>query len=135
MSINITDDQTVAANLSANMRDRVNVNATHIDLFHKGKAFSFSKEDLPISIGRDASQCDIPVNSHIASRVHCSLVVQDDQIGVLDTSKNGTLIQIGRNEDIAVKDKFFPLIGQGHIQLGGVAQEESNQLLFKMRFE
>lgn len=135
MSTKTPEDQTIATYIDTSLRDQSNQNATHVELFYKGKAFSFSKKDLPIKIGRDTHQCNICVTSHVVSRVHCELTIQDEQIGILDSSKNGTVIQIGRNENITVKDKFFPLIGQGHMQLGSLNNEESQKILFKVRFE
>lgn len=111
-------DQTIAAKFNTEIMRKVNSPATHIEIFFQGKELSFGKQDLPIRLGRDDEACDIVVNSEVASRVHCAIDLRDNQIGVLDSSTNGTFIRLGRNESFVIKKTFYPLIGQGNIKLG-----------------
>ncbi len=111
-------DQTLAADFTTAIMNKVNSPATHIEIFFEGDELSFSKDELPIKLGRDNTACDVVVNSDVASRVHCTIEVRDNQIGLLDKSTNGTFICIGRNESFIIKDSFYPLIGKGSIKLG-----------------
>lgn len=94
---------------------------------------SFGKGDLPIKIGRDDSSCDLVVDSELASRVHCLIDVKDNQIGLEDKSRNGTFLRLGRNDSFVVKQKFYPLIGQGNIKLGEqIVPDDNDSIFFRM---
>ncbi len=126
-------NQTIAAQFNTEILKKVNSPATHIELFYQGKELSFGKGDLPIRLGRDESSCDLVVNSEVASRVHCSIEVQGNQIGLVDSSTNGTFLKLGRNESFVVKETFYPLIGQGNIKLGEQLDSEmKDSILFRM---
>lgn len=112
-------DQTVSAKYNTEIKNKINSPASHIELFYRGKEMSFSKGDLPKLIGRDERTCDIVVNTEVASRKHCAIVVQANQIGILDRSTNGTFIRVGRADAFVIKSRFYPLVGQGHMKLGG----------------
>jgi len=126
-------DQTIAANFNTEILKTVNSPATHVELFFKGREMAFSKEDLPVMFGRDEAQCQIVVKNDVASRIHCTLEVRDNQIGISDTSTNGTFIRIGRNESFVIRRSFYPLIGQGNIRLGEqFNDDDSDTVYFRM---
>lgn len=126
-------DQTVSATFDTEIMNKVNSPATHIEIFYRGQELCFGKTELPIKFGRDEENCHIVVNSNFASRVHCFLEVHDNQIGLTDKSTNGTFIRIGRNDSFVIKNAFYPLIGQGHIQLGReFNNDESDTIYFRM---
>lgn len=126
-------DQTIAATFNTEILNRVNSPATHIEIFYQGKEMSFGKDDLPIKLGRDDSSCDLVVDSELASRVHCLIDVKDNQIGLEDKSRNGTFLRIGRNDSFVVKQKFYPLIGQGNIKLGEqIVSDDNDSIFFRM---
>lgn len=123
-------DQTIAAKFNTEILSKVNSPATHIELFFHGKEMSFCKSDLPIALGRDDELCDLVVSIDVASRVHCSIEVHDNQIGLLDKSTNGTFIRIGRNESFVIKESFYPLIGQGNIKLGEQFNNDETDIIY-----
>jgi len=123
-------DQTIAASFNTEIMNRVNSPATHIELFHQGEELSFSKDELPIKLGRDNTICDIVVNSEVASRVHCMIEVRDGQIGLVDKSTNGTFIRIGRNDCFVIKNSFYPLIGKGNIKLGEQFDADETDIVY-----
>lgn len=126
-------DPTVAAAFNTEIMSKVNSPATHIDIFHHGIEMSFSKADLPIKLGRDDSACRIAVTTEVASRVHCTIEVRDNQIGLADCSRNGTFIRIGRNDSFVIKGTFYPLIGQGTLRLGApITGDETDTIFFRM---
>lgn len=134
MSNKTIEDQTIAASINTELRKRVNSTATHIDLFYRGLSYSYNKNQLPVVLGRDTERCDIQVDSNVTSRTHCTIELQDDQIGIRDTSKNGTYIKVARTEGFVVKQTFYPLLGQGAIQLGSaLPNSDDNTIMFKMR--
>jgi pSer/pThr/pTyr-binding forkhead associated (FHA) protein len=126
-------NKTITASFSADIMRHVNSSATHIEIYFQGKEMSFSKGDLPIKLGRDKTGCDLVIDSNVVSRVHCFIEVRDNQIGLFDTSTNGTLIHIGRYETFLIKRTFYPLIGQGNIKLGeAIDKDEKNMIYFRM---
>ena len=127
------DDQTIAAQFNTEILNKVNSPATHIDIFYQGKDRSYGKHELPIKLGRDDSVCDLVVDSELASRVHCSIEVRDNQIGLMDNSTNGTFLNLGRNESFVIKRNFYPLIGKGNISLGApFGDDDSHIIYFRM---
>jgi len=126
-------DKTIIASFNSDIMRHVNSSATHIEVFFQGKEMSFSKDNLPIKLGRDKTSCDIVIDSNVVSRVHCIIEVRDSQIGLVDMSTNGTFIHIGRNETFLIKSTFYPLIGQGNIKLGEeIDRNETNMIYFRM---
>ncbi len=126
-------DQTIAASYDTEIMRKVNSPATHIEIFHQGHEMSFGKDELPISLGRDDETCRIVVESDFTSRVHCSIEVKDNKIGLFDRSTNGTFIQIGRSESFVIKGSFYPLNGQGNIKLGApFDSDERDNIYFRM---
>jgi len=126
-------NKTIIASFNADIMRHVNSSATHIEIFFQGKEMSFSKDGLPIKLGRDKTGCDIVIDGSVVSRVHCVIQVRDNQIGLVDTSTNGTFIHIGRNETFLIKSTFYPLIGQGSIKLGEeIGKDETNMIYFRM---
>ncbi|VUD53716.1 hypothetical protein TDB9533_01890 [Thalassocella blandensis] len=123
-------DQTVSAKYNTEIKNKINSPATHIELFYRGKEMSYRKTDLPKLIGRDERACDIIVNTDVASRKHCAIVVQANQIGVLDRSTNGTFLRVGRAEPFVIKNRFYPLVGQGHIKLGGQFDVDDKDIIY-----
>lgn len=114
----MNDDKTTVIKSDTDIFKKISENASCIELFHQGKEYRYTREQLPISIGRDASMCGITCASTMTSRKHCTLEVQDNQIGIRDSSTNGTYIKIGRSDSILIKNSFYPLSSQGHISLG-----------------
>ena len=108
----------------------------YLEIFYQGQGFKLTEEKLPFLLGRDAASCQLVIDHQKASRQHCSLVVEDGQIGLRDESSNGTSVQVGRGGSIIVKDKFYPLSGQGCIQLGRTIIPDAPDLIhFKMVYK
>lgn len=114
----MTSDKTTVIKSNTDIFKQITESSHRIDIFFQGKEYSFTREQLPISIGRDAQQCNITSGASTASRLHCHIALKDNQIGIDDTSTNGTYIKIGRADTILIKNSFYPLANQGHIGLG-----------------
>eukprot|EP00758_Cryptobia_borreli_P017399 Tbor_TRINITY_DN6187_c0_g2::TRINITY_DN6187_c0_g2_i1::g.22751::m.22751/K06641/CHK2; serine/threonine-protein kinase Chk2 len=67
-----------------------------------------------VTIGRDASKCDILCECPAISRTHCTLVIMQEEVSLVDMSSNGTYIN-GRkvqktNHKILIKGDIISLI-------------------------
>ena len=102
-------------------------------LFFRGKEYTLLPSNLPFQIGRDETVCQMVVNSELASRNHCAIVMKDGQLGLLDTSTNGSVVKFGRADSIVVHKKFLPLAGQGCFKLGEkVDLNDPDLIMFKV---
>lgn len=102
-------------------------------LFFQGKEYALLPSNLPFQIGRDESVCQLVVDSELASRNHCAIVMKDGQLGLLDTSTNGSVVKFGRADSIVVHRKFLPLAGQGCFKLGEkIDLNDPNLIMFKV---
>ncbi len=114
----MSDDKTTIIKSDTDIFKKMIEAAGCIELFYKGKEYRFTREQLPLSIGRDTESCTIVSTSTMTSRVHCKIEVRESQIGITDSSTNGTYIKIGRSDSILIKNSFYPLTSQGNISLG-----------------
>jgi len=102
-------------------------------LFYRGQEYQMTAADLPFHIGRDDGSCQLVIASSLASRNHCSIVIKDGQLGLLDTSTNGTVVKFGRADSIVVRKRFLPLVGQGCFKLGEkIDLNDPNLIMFKV---
>jgi hypothetical protein len=59
--------------------------------------------------------------------------MRDHQVGLLDTSTNGTFVRPGRAESVFIHNEYYPLVGQGTIKLGQrIDLEDPELLLYKV---
>lgn len=120
---------------------RLNTDSAHIDiarfdrieLFYQGKLIVIKNENVPFYLGRDHETCDLSITGDTVSRKHCVLQVRDHQIGLLDTSTNGTFIKPGRADSIFIHNEYCPLVGQGAIKLGlKIEDNDPDVVLYKV---
>jgi len=103
-----------------------------LEIFYRNRLTKITRDKLPFTIGR-GDNCDLQVYSDVASRQHCEVSSLNGQIGVKDSSTNGTFVQFGRADEIMVKDDFSPLTGQGRLSLGKkLESDDPNIILFKV---
>ncbi|MBX2857234.1 MAG: FHA domain-containing protein [Cellvibrionaceae bacterium] len=129
MSFNFKDNTTTILNdeLSGS-----NQQWSHVELYFRHRLYKIPKEKVPFSMGRDGD-CNLQVYSDVASRHHCTVDVHDGQIGIKDSSTNGTFIEFGRADEVMVRNEFCPLTGQGRICLGDrIDADDPNLILFKV---
>ncbi len=129
----MSEDKTFATRLNTNSARVEIVNYQRIELFYQGKLTVVKKEELPFYFGRDNSVCDLVITGDTVSRKHCVLQMRDHQIGLLDTSTNGTFVKPGRAESIFIHNDYYPLVGQGAIRLGHkIELDDPDVLLYKV---
>ena len=103
-----------------------------IEFLYKGATIQVSANQLPYRIGRDDKENDLYIPAIVASRHHCIVCIEDGRLGVTDTSRNGTFVQIGQTSEIKVHNEFFPLLGKGMMKVGEpIGSGEINTIYFK----
>lgn len=129
----MSDDKTYATRLNTNSAKVVIAQFVRIELFYRGKLMAIKREELPFYIGRDEESCDLSISGDTISRRHCVLQMRDHQVGLLDTSTNGTFVRPGRAESVFIHNEYYPLVGQGTIKLGQrIDLEDPELLLYKV---
>ena len=123
-------DKTTVINSETEIHRQITDSLFRIELFFRGKEYRFDRDQLPIKIGRSSEECQLTSDSATVSRLHCSLLVRDNQIGLLDQSTNGTHIKIGRAESVLIKNSFYPLVSQGNISLGEPIENNTNDVIY-----
>lgn len=126
----MSQDRTTVINSDTDIHKKLTDISFRIELFFQGKEYEFEREDLPVYIGRSADECQITINSSTVSRRHCSFVVQNNQIGLLDKSTNGTHIRIGRADSVLIKNSFYPLSSQGNISVGEPIDSNTENVIY-----
>jgi len=125
----VSDDKTTIIKSDTDIFQKMVASASSIEVFFKGTEYRFSRDELPVSAGRDSAACKLVCSSNMASRVHFTIDIKDNQIGVCDTSTNGTYIKMGRSDAILIKDSFYPLSSQGHISCGEAIDLNSPEII------
>lgn len=106
---------------------------SRIELFYHGKLYVISGDELPFFIGRDEDTNDLAVDGDTISRKHFVLQLRDRQIGLLDTSTNGTFVKPGRADSVLIRHDYYPLVGQGAIKPGQkIELDDPDLILFRV---
>lgn len=127
------DDKTYATRLNDNSDDVEIAQFLRIELFYFGKLTVIDKKEIPFYLGRDEESCDMIIQGDTISRRHCVLQIRDQQIGLLDTSTNGTYIKPGHSKNVFIHNDYYPLVGQGSIKLGhAIDLDDPEILLYKV---
>jgi hypothetical protein len=80
-------------------------------------SLTLTPESPSLSIGR-GDQCDINIDSDLASRVHARLGFHETNFILADQSTNGTFVQIEDDEEVCLWHQQIVLRGRGVISLG-----------------
>lgn len=132
----MTDDDALSTKLNTdtNTNEVKVTNSIRIELFYQNRLYVVTRDELPFYLGRDNEACDLVITGDTISRKHCVLQWRDKQIGVLDTSTNGTFVRPGRAGNVFIHSEFYPLVGQGAMKLGQRLSEEddSDVIFFKV---
>lgn len=126
----MAEDKTFATRLNSVPPRKEEVRFDRIELFYQGNLIVVKLDSLPFYLGRDHSVSDLAVTGDTVSRKHCVFQLRDSQIGLLDTSTNGTYVRPGRAESICIHNEYYPLVGQGAIKLGQKMDVDDTDVLF-----
>ncbi len=90
-----------------------------LELKHLGKRIILTSDQPPFVIGRGVD-CDLIVESALASRRHCLLEFRWGEVYVVDHSTNGTYLSTGseRSAITRLHRREMPIKGQGTISIG-----------------
>jgi len=80
-------------------------------------------------VGR-AKDCDLAVNSDLASRHHALLVFRKGKFVLLDQSTNGTFVKPQGGKETYVQSEELPLAGSGFISLGKSVTVDNEHLIY-----
>lgn len=123
------DDRTFATRLNTHSANIEIASFLQIELFYQGKLRVIKSGELPFYIGRDEGNNDLTVDGDTISRKHCVLQLRDQQIGLLDTSTNGTFVKPGRADSVFIHHEYYPLVGQGAIKPGQQIELDDPELV------
>jgi len=80
-------------------------------------------------LGR-AKDCDLAVNSDLASRHHAQLVYRKGKFVLIDQSTNGTFVKTQGGKEVYVQSEAVPLSGSGFISLGKAVSVDNEHLIY-----
>lgn len=80
-------------------------------------------------LGR-AKDCDLLVNSDLASRHHAQLVYRKGKFVLVDQSTNGTFVKPQGGKEVYVQSEALPLTGSGFISLGKAVSVDNEHLIY-----
>jgi len=124
------DDKTYSTRLNTILESQAAARAVRIELFFQGQLLTVEKSEMPFYLGRDENACDLILEDTAISRRHCVLQMRGNQIGLLDTSTNGTYVQPGRSAILQIHNEFYPLVGKGVLRMGRMIENEDPELVF-----
>ena len=80
-------------------------------------------------LGR-AKDCDLAVNTDLASRHHAQLVFRKGKFVLIDQSTNGTFVKPQGGKEVYVQSEALPLSGSGFISLGKAVSVDNEHLIY-----
>jgi adenylate cyclase len=109
------------------------ISTQELELSYGQQVFTVTPEDLPFIIGRDHRKCHLHVDSTLASRDHCHVVLRRGKFVLVDHSTNGTYVKAPDQPEIYLRREELPLIGEGTIAIGRRAQQGSElTIIYKL---
>jgi class 3 adenylate cyclase len=91
----------------------------------QGKEIIVGEGRKTATLGRSEDN-DVVVKGNLISRIHARVEASKDRFTLVDESTNGTFVQTGSGEEVYVRRDSTPLLGDGVIGLGRVAQADSD---------
>lgn len=92
-------------------------------------SITLTSENVPLHIGRDDTQCKLPMGSPSASRDHCHIDYQYGKFVLVDHSTNGTYVKNSGGQQIYLRRQETPLLGEGEISLGEMIGDNDEFIL------
>ncbi len=85
-------------------------------LTHAGADLTLDGHPASFSLGRDET-CNLIIKGHKVSRLHATIEFYENRFTLVDRSTNGTFVKVGKEPEIRLHRKEFPLRGKGIIGL------------------
>lgn len=121
-----TDDPQHATTVMATNHITQRFNTVPLSLEYNSRQIAITKDDLPYTIGRDHRRCHLHVDSALASRDHCHIVLRRGKFVLVDHSTNGTYVTVPDQPEIYLRREEIPLLGEGTICIGLRAGQDDN---------
>lgn len=109
----------------------VSASGSHLLLRYRHQTLIVDDKHREVKIGR-SSDCNLIIDHPLASRIHATIIKDDQRFALLDSSTNGTFVHTGQGKDILLHRRLHFLTGQGKISLAGLADRSDP---FVMNFE
>ncbi len=109
-------------------QDRMTV-AHNLCLRWRDTAITLTPESPSLTIGRSA-QCNIAIDSELASRIHARLGYNETNFILADQSTNATFVQIEDDEEVCLHHEQIVLRGSGVISLGRRIRAGRGKLIY-----
>lgn len=96
--------------------------SSRLCLRYRGKAFLLDEKTPVLTIGRDLG-CKLVVDDRKASRQHARIERRGDGFYLVDTSTNGSFVEINGRQEVMVRRNDMPLEQSGRITFGGTGND------------
>ena len=104
-----------------------------IQLTYDNNTVEINVDQVPFVIGRDPSATNLTINSEYSSRTHCTIVFENRNFSLNDSSTNGTHVRIGTNPPIKLQGNSTTLTGSGSFKLGeAIKVGDTNTIQYKI---
>ncbi|MDH5179632.1 MAG: FHA domain-containing protein [Gammaproteobacteria bacterium] len=80
-------------------------------------------------LGR-SRQCDLKINSDLASRQHAQIVYRKGKFVLVDKSTNGSFVKPQGGKEVYVQGEEYPLSGSGFISLGKSVTVDNEHVIY-----
>jgi len=105
------------------------LNIAPLEIRYQNFQENVSADSLPMLIGRGA-QCDLVVDSPLASRNHAVIKYNRGKFILMDQSTNGTYVRSKDGRQFYLRRENLPLSGSGVISLGEQIVEGDDHLIY-----
>ncbi len=119
-----SDNQSATAVMQLN-HDTQQIEGEHVQLLYNQQRYAITADTVPFVIGRDHRRADLHVDSALASRDHCHILLRRGKFVLSDHSTNGTYIKVSGESEIYLRRETAPLLREGSILIG---KKESSML-------
>jgi len=106
-----------------------NENMSPLVLQYQNQQLQVSIDSPPILMGR-GQQCDLIVDSQLASRSHAFVKYNRGKYTLVDQSTNGTFIRSDDGQQYYLRRENLPLTGSGVISLGEAIDTNKRHLIY-----
>ncbi|MBI3562512.1 MAG: FHA domain-containing protein [Gammaproteobacteria bacterium] len=101
----------------------------HLYLTYHNKIKDLGTQQTKFVIGR-APDCDLIINSDLASRHHAAIVYRNGKFVLIDQSTNGSFIKGQSGKEVYVRAEETPITGAGFISLGKSVTVDNENLIY-----
>lgn len=98
-------------------------------LNYHDKEIEVKADSGPVVIGR-GSQCDLMVQSSLASRLHARIEFRRGKALLIDQSTNGTYVRLDDGKEVFIRREELPISGHGTISLGESISGKGEHLIY-----